>query len=322
MKTKTIWEMILDGAIAGIIPALFTRMPVLIILYLFIPLLWVDLGRREGWKKTILPTAVAPAVMLLTRNPVLILTCTLYLALAGIGLAWVYQREVDGKRRIAFAYLAIFISVIGGMVFYQLVHHTAFMSVLVKNIEAFGKNLTASYKDQAMFTKAQSAQVASAIESMINQTELMLPSFFLIAPFFAAWLLVLICDRVVKRTRAVAKPLKPLSHWMMSKPLRNFLLVLLIVLLITQWAAGSGNHIYITTLNELTDACFSMMGLSFLYWVFNRKLPRESMGRKIIICLVLMIIPSSVMLLSLLGVIDVYTNLRLVIILRDSTRRR
>jgi uncharacterized protein YybS (DUF2232 family) len=322
MKRKTIWEMILEGAIAGIIPVLFASMPVLIILYLFIPLLWVDLGRREGWKKTIWPTVVAPAVMLITKNPVLILTCTLYLALAGIGLAWVYEREMDGKGRIVSAYLAIFLTVIGGMVFYQILHHTSFISVLVKQIEAFGKNLMATYKNSAVFTKAQSAQVASAVESMIDETKLMVPSVFLILPFFVAWLLILACDQTVKRTRAAAKPLKPLSHWQMSKPLRNFLLVMLIVLLIAQWAAGSGDHIYITTLSELVDTCFSLMGLSFLYWVFNRKLPRESMGRKIIICLVLMIIPSSVMILSMIGVIDVYTNLRLVIVLRDSTRRR
>lgn len=322
MKTKTIWEMILDGAIAGIIPALFAKMPVLIILYLFIPLLWVDLGRREGWKKTILPTAVAPAVMVITKNPVLILTCTLYLALAGIGLAWVYEREVNGKKRMAAAYLAVFATVIGGMVFYQLVHHTAFMNTLVKDIEAFGKNVIATYKNSAVFTKAQSAQVTAAVNSLIDQTEEMLPSFFLIVPFFAAWLLILACDRTVKRTRAAAQPLKPLSHWAMPKPLRNFLLVMLIVLLIAQWAAGSGTHIYITTFSELVDTCFSLMGLSFLYWVFNRRRQRESLGRKILICLVLMIIPSSVMILSMIGVIDVYTNLRLVIILRDSTRRR
>ena len=321
MKTKSIWEPILYGAIAGIIPCLFQGIPILIFLYLFIPILWVDLGRREGFKKTILPTVVAPIVMILTRNPVMIFTCTCYLALTGIGLSWMYEKEMSGKQRMIAAYAAVFLSIIGGMIVYQIVHHTAFIGVLAKGIETYAKNLTASYQNTDIFTKSQMAQVQSAIDSLIDQTKQALPSFFLILPFFAAWILVIACDKTVSRTRPAAQPLRPISHWMMSKPLRNFLLILLIVLLIAQFTAGSGN-IYVTTLNNLVDLGFSMMGLSFLYWLFNRRLPKESMGRKVLICIVLLIIPSSAMFLSLIGIVDVYTNMRLIIVLRDSGRRR
>ena len=211
--------------------------------------------------------------------------------------------------------------IIGGMIVYQIVHHTAFIGVLAKGIEAYAKNLTASYQNTDIFTKSQMAQVQSAIDSLIDQTKQALPSFFLILPIFAAWILVIACDKTVSRTRPAAQPLRPISHWMMSKPLRNFLLILLIVLLIAQFTVGSGN-IYVTTLNNLVDLGFSMMGLSFLYWLFNRRLPKESMGRKVLICIVLLIIPSSAMFLSLIGIVDVYTNMRLIIVLRDSGRRR
>ena len=321
MKTKSIWEPILYGAIAGIVPCLFQRIPILIFLYLFIPILWVDLGRREGFKKTIWPTVIAPIVMIATRNPVMIFTCTLYLALAGIGLSWMYEKEMGEKQRMIFAYAAIFFSIIGGMVIYQVVHHTAFIAVLAKGIEAYAKNITAAYQNTDIFTKSQIAQVQAAANTLTDQTKQALPSFFLILPFFAARILVIACDKTVSRTRPAAQPLKPISHWMMTKPLRNFLLILLIVLLIAQFTVGAGN-IYITTLNNLVDLGFSMMGLSFLYWVFNRRLPKESMGRKILICVVLLIIPSSAMFLSLIGIVDVYTNMRLIIVLRDSGRRR
>ena len=152
MKTKSIWEPILYGAIAGIIPCLFQGIPILIFLYLFIPILWVDLGRREGFKKTILPTVVAPIVMILTRNPVMIFTCTCYLALTGIGLSWMYEKEMSGKQRMIAAYAAVFLSIIGGMIVYQIVHHTAFIGVLAKGIETYAKNLTASYQNTDIFT--------------------------------------------------------------------------------------------------------------------------------------------------------------------------
>lgn len=45
------------------------------------------------------------------------------------------------------------------------------------------------------------------------------------------------------------------------------------------------------------------------------------MGRKTVIVLIVMVVPSSLSILSILGVLDAYTPLRLRIILREGKRR-
>lgn len=288
--------------------------PMVMVLYLLLPIGMVMLARRYRFRTALIAGIVPAAAEFLIFSPTTALDYALYLVLVGGIMSFVYAKNLKGFVRLGITYAALLAVMLVSIGVYQATTGKVFTAQIISYIR---QALKASVGTTDL---TDAATVQSLSKSIVAQAKLMIPSMILIMPFFGAWILVLLSDYTLIQRGYVIFPLRKLSHWFMPRSTARFLLILLIIAFISAFGNGSDN-VYIVTLTNLTDFAFGIMGLSFLFWVFNRKRKRESIGVKVailIVCAILYSIMSQI--LPLIGIIDVYSSLRLHIMMRDNQR--
>jgi uncharacterized protein YybS (DUF2232 family) len=206
------------------------------------------------------------------------------------------------------------------MIIYQAVTGHAFVQVFFRQMQTATAQWLKVYAAAGHYSAAQIDRTAKVFGQALVQMKRDFPTMVLLIPFGISWILNLLLDLILARLQIAQPRVLSLSHWRLPKSLRDFLFIVLMGLLVAQ-LAGAGSNLYVLTLMGITTFVYGLMGLSFCFWFFNRRLPRESMGRKTVIVLIVMVVPSSLSILSILGVLDAYTPLRLRIILREGKRR-
>lgn len=302
------------AAVAVITAVLCRFVPMVVVLYYFMPMPMALLAKRFRLRAALIPAIAASGVLFLLMPPLMALEFALYLLAVGGVISFAYAKNVRGFYKLAAAYVAQLVMFIAAIAIYQASTGKAFSDQIVAAFRESIKNAA------QMSDLMDAANITQAAGTLIQQVKLLMPSVVLITPFFAAWILLLICDHTLKTRGIESSPVPPLSHWFMPRSASRFLLIILLVVFIANFTSGAQN-IYIVTLTQLTDFAFGIMGLSFLFWVFNRRRNRESTGVKVVIlviCAFLYVIMAE--LLPLIGIIDVYSNMRLHIMLRDKRR--
>lgn len=323
MNVRSITEGGLICAIAVILALLCYYVPFMILLYIFIPVPIVVLTKRRGLRPAVIASIAASVLLFCFIDAMSALTYALYLVLVGCTIGWCYYKEKDGFIRLGVGYIAIFISLVISIVVLQKVSGTSLISDLSKEIDTGVQNAINLYQSQGLLSGDQLNTVTSQMNQLVENIKLMIPSAFLIMPFFVSWVNIILSDKILKRTGHSVKPLRPLSHWILPRSLKNFLMIVILFLLAAQiFQFEAIPQIYISTFDALTNFIFGLMGLSFIFWLIFRKRPKQTIGPKILTIVILMFIPFSSMILTLAGVVDVYTGIRYVIILRDEEKRK
>lgn len=322
MKTKAITEGALISAIAVILALLCYYVPFMIILYIFIPVPIVVLALRQGMPPAVLSSIAASFILFFLIDAMTALTFALYLVLVGCSLGWCYWKKKDGPVRMGVAYGSVLVTITVVLIVYQVTTGVAYVDELVKEFTAIGSQTVQTYQTMGVFTADQLSQISSTMDQLMHNIGLIFPSAFLMAPFMVGWALVVMTDTVLKRTGHSIVPLNKLSHWQAPTSLKGFLLIIITFVLVVQvFQISAVPEIYKVTLMEIATFGYGVMGLSFIFWFIYRNKPKENMGVKTLIVILTVLVSPIMTIVTMIGVVDMYTSLRKVIIMKDGEKK-
>lgn len=320
LKPQAITEGIATAAAAVVLSLLSLHFPLMIFFYLLSALPIAVLAVRQRLAAAVTASLGAMALLAAIVGVGAGISFALYFLLVGCALGYGLSKGADGFRRIGLGYFGCLVFLIGLMIIYQAVTGHAFVQVFFRQMQTATAQWLKVYAAAGHYSAAQIGRTVKVFGQALVQMKRDFPTMVLLIPFGISWILNLLLDLILARLQIAQPRVLPLSHWRLPKSLRDFLFIVLMGLLVAQ-LAGAGSNLYVLTLMGITTFVYGLMGLSFCFWFFNRRLPRESMGRKTVIVLIVMVVPSSLSILSILGVLDAYTPLQLRIILREGKRR-
>ena len=141
-------------------------------------------------------------------------------------------------------------------------------------------------------------------------------------PFFIAWANVVVCDTLLKRLKVPVTAMPSLSQWRVPRSLKTFLLIIVVFLLVVEIGGLTMiPEIYTYTLMQIVYYVYILMGIGFLFWLVNRKRKKESMGLKVLIVAICLLVPFTSYIISMLGVADIYMNVRQLIEMKDGMKK-
>ncbi|MDD2413821.1 MAG: DUF2232 domain-containing protein [Eubacteriaceae bacterium] len=322
MKTKAITEGALLCALTVLLSLLCYYVPLMIILYIFIPVPMVVLAKRQDMRTTVVSSLAASAILFFFIDMMSGLTFAFYLIIVGCGLGYCYKKQQSGFMKMATAYMGIFITLIAFLIVFQMLSGVSFIATLSKDFTTISEQVLQTYQSTGIFSADQMTTLTNSVGQIVTELKLMIPSAFLMAPFFVGWAICIGCDTILKKIKSQNVPLQPVSQWQAPRSLKNILLVLALFLLIVQFAGIEAvPQIYVVTLIEITTLIYGVMGLSFVFWMINRKKDHEVMGWKILIVIVVLIIPMATTILAMIGILDGYTSLRAAIVMKDGEKK-
>ncbi|MGL6294275.1 DUF2232 domain-containing protein, partial [Eubacterium aggregans] len=101
-----------------------------------------------------------------------------------------------------------------------------------------------------------------------------------------------------------------------------FLLIIVVFLLVVEIGGLTMiPEIYTYTLMQIVYYVYILMGIGFLFWLVNRKRKKESMGIKVLIVAICLLVPFTSYIISMLGVADIYMNVRQLIEMKDGMKK-
>jgi uncharacterized protein YybS (DUF2232 family) len=297
-------------------------LPFLLVLYLFIPVPTIILCQRQGFVTALLASVAATLIMFLFMDLANALFSGIYLLLVGCGLGYVYYRKESGPVRLGVGTGAAFASFILMILLLQVITGQNFIDQIVSEFNTVSSQVMSTYQGMGLLSSDQLGQMQSLVDEMMKTFKMTIPLVVITMPFFIAWANIVITDAVLKRIKAPVAPLAPLSHWHLPSSFKNFLLLVILFLVIVQVSGTQAiPEIYTYTLMQLVFQVYVLMGLSFLFWLISRKKQQESMGLKVLIVLISLAIPLMSYVLSILGVTDIYMNIRLLITMKDEHKK-
>lgn len=319
MNTRAITEGGLMCGVAVIMALLCYYMPFFLVFYIFIPLPMVVLSKRQGFITALVASIAASIILFFFIDWMSGVVYAMYLILVGCSLGYTYYKDNNGLVRMLVTYGALLITLMASLYMVQVISGVPFISQLTAEMESAMGQVLNFYENSGLLNAEQFAQITVMSKSLLSTMKMVLPSAFLMTPALVAWLNVLLCDRVLKRLKADFTPLKPLTGWRLPRSLKLFMLLLLILTSVLDIVEQDVvPQIYLFTITQLVDYVFILMGLSFFFWLFNRKREKESTGIKIIIVLVCVIFSPLSYVLSLVGVADSFLHLREIISMKDA----
>lgn len=307
-------------ALAVVIALFSSYVPFLAVLYIFIPVPMVILAEKQGLKVTVIASIAATLILLLFMDPVSAALYGAYMIFVGCSLGVIYYKRKSGFLKLAVAYAGSFAAVTFLIILMQVVSGQNLIAMLTQTIDETSSQVMEVYRSVGMFQEDQLSMLQSVVDQMQEMMKLVIPLAFLITPFFIGWANVLIADTVLKRMRKPIRPLPPLSQWRLPRSFKNFLILIVIALLVIDLGhIEAVPIIYTYTLMMLLYLLYFLMGISFIYWLINRKRAKESMGLKVLVIVLCLFIPYLLYIVSFVGVADIYIDVRKFIENRDGT---
>lgn len=320
MKTKAITEGAMLCALAVIIALFSSYVPFLLLLFFLIPVPMVILAEKQGFKVTLIAGLAATLILFMFMDPLTAGGYGIYMIFVGCSLGYMYYKRKDGFLKLAAAYAGIFAAIILIIILLQVLTGQNFVAMLTETIDTSSAQVMDVYRSLGAFPEEQLSLLQTAVDQMKETMKMVIPLAFLISPFFIGWANVLISDTILKRMRLQVKPLPQLSKWRLPRSFKNFLIMVVIILLVIDLAhIDTIPAVYTYTLMMIIYLLYFLMGISFVYWLINRKRAKESMGLKILIVVLCLFIPYISYIISFVGVADIYIDVRKFIENRDGT---
>ncbi|MEG1432006.1 YybS family protein [Eubacterium sp.] len=322
MKPKALTEGALLCGLSVILALLCYYVPFMIIFYIFIPVPIVVLCRRHGFGVSMISSAAATLILFLLVDVLSAATFGMYLILVGCGLGYAYFKEKSGFTKMMAAYLSVLITLLGMLVIAQLVTGQNFIEMLSTELTAVGNQVMDTYRSIGLLSGDQLSQMQTILDQMLTSIKMTIPLAFLMMPFFIAWANVVVCDTLLKRLKVPVTAMPSLSQWRVPRSLKTFLLIIVMFLLVVQIGGLTMiPEIYTYTLMQIVYYVYILMGVGFLFWLVNRKRKKESMGLKVLIVAICLLVPFTSYIISMLGVADIYMNVRQLIEMKDGMKK-
>lgn len=307
-------------ALAVVIALFSSYVPFLLLLFFLIPVPMVILAEKQGFKVTLIASLAATLILLMFMDPLTAASYGIYMIFVGCGLGYMYYKRKDGFLKLAVAYCGVFAALILMLVLLQVLTGQNFVAMLTETIDTSSAQVMDVYRSLGAFPEDQLSLLQTAVDQMKETMKMVIPLAFLVAPFFIGWVNVLVSDVILKRMRMPVNPLLPLSRWRLPRSFKNFLILVVIALLVIDLAhIDAIPAVYTYTLMMIIYLLYFLMGISFVFWLINRKRTKESMGFKILIVVLCLLIPYISYIISFVGVADIYIDVRKFIENRDGT---
>lgn len=321
MNTKAITEGGVLCGIAVVMALLSYYVPFLLIFYIFVPLPIVVLSKRRGFITSFIASVAASAILFFFIDWPNAVVYAMYLVLVGCSLGFTYHKNYRGVIRMGVAYAAVLITLMGSLFLYQKLSGVVFMDSLMTEIQTAFSQVSHLYESTGLLSGEQLSTLSGGGEAFLATFKMVIPTAFLVAPIFVAWLNILLCDRVLIRMEEEIIPLNPLSAWRLPRSLKVFMMLLVIVVSIFDFMESKPiPEIYLFTITEIINLIFVIMGVSFCFWFFNRKRQKESVGIKVLIVILTLLISPVTYVLSLIGLADSFLRIRDIIGLKDQKK--
>ena len=322
MKPKALTEGALLCALSVVLALMCYYLPFMIVLYIFIPIPIIVLCRRQGFAVSMISSVAAMFILFFLIDVVSAATFGMYMILVGCGLGYAYYKGKNGFSKMVAGYLSILITLFGMLIIAQVVTGQNFIEMTVTQMTEMSHQVVETYKEIGLLSPEQIGTMEGTLEQFMSSVKMTIPLSFLMAPFFIAWINIIFSDKLLKRLGMSVDPLPPLSAWRVPKSLKNVLVIVVVFLLIKEFGGfKSVPEIYSYTLMQLAYYVYVAMGFSFVFWWMNRKKKKESVGLKVLIVVISILIPFASYLISMLGVADIYINLRLIIQIKDEYKK-
>lgn len=320
MKTKAITEGALLCALAVVIALFSMYVPFLAVLLVFIPVPMVILTKKHGLKVSVVASLAATLILVFFMDPVSMALYGSYMIFVGCSLGYAYNKGKNGFVKLGIAYAGAFLALLFSIILLQIISGQNFIAMLTQIMDESSKDVLTLYNTMGMFSGEQMGQIQSAIDQGIKTMKMTIPMAFLISPFFVGWANVVLSDTILRRVKIDNEPLRSLSQWRVPTSLKNFLITIVIILLaLDLFKIEAVPVIYTYTLTLVIYFIYFIMGLSFTFWFINRKRKKESRGLKILVIVGSIIVPIIASLVSIVGVADIYIDIRRFIENRDGT---
>lgn len=311
MKLGAIPSSLLIGLMMIVTAILVYFFPILTIIYFFVPISIMLLGRRHKIVYTISGTLFA-AIILAVLFPItdMVFFCV-YGVLIGCGLTLLYQRKDKGYERLTVLYLGILVCFAVLIIVFQVTKGQSFIDYLVYEFDRTSSAFMEIYKTSGAFTDEQITVLSELLEQGFTAIKMLVPTVFITTPFFMAWAIMVIAESFLKKSVLTLKRLAPLSYWQVPKSLKNVMaIILVIVLIIDMGGIEAFPAIYVSTLTSIIYLVFYLMGLAFVFWFIRLKKQQEPMWAKVLIVLLTMTLSLISYLVIFIGITDIYFGLR------------
>lgn len=321
MKINALAEGAMLCALAVVLSVLSYYIPFMTLLFFFIPVPMIIVCLRQSVKTALLAGTAATILLFLFIDPVSALFSGVYILLTGTVLGICYCHKKSDAVKIGAAWLCVLLTLALMLGVISFISGQNVVLSLSQELEAVVKGVLDVYQSAGIFNNDQLAEMDTMLNQMVTTVKMMLPAAFLITPFIIGWLNLLITDTILKRLKLIDQKIRPLKDWHMSRSFRNFLMIGIIILFILSFVDTDqrlSNYTY--TLITLLYAVFFIMGLSFIFWFMNFQWQKEKIGFKILIVVICFIIPIAVQFVQLLGMVDVFLNVRRLIVLKKGEK--
>ncbi|MEG0377375.1 MAG: DUF2232 domain-containing protein [Eubacterium sp.] len=311
MKTKAIAEGAIFCALAVVFALICYYVPFLVLFYFFIPVPIIVLAQKQGFKVALIASIAATLILLFLVDPIMAAVYGMYMIFMGCALGYVYFKKKDGFVRLFVGCFGAFIVLALMFIIFWAMTGTNGVEAIIQSFDAISKEAMEIYKNSGMLSGDQMNQMQGMFDTMINSMKLAIPVTVIVIPFFISWANIVVADVLLKRMRVNSVPLKRLSEWRLPASFKTFLIIIIIaVLIIDIFKIEAVPIIYTATLTNIISLIYLVMGLSFVFWFMNRKRKKESMGLKVLVVIISLLLPMVTYVLTFAGVLDIYIDLR------------
>ncbi len=308
MKTKGVAE---GGIVSGLIVVIALisvyfpfSMTLTMLLTLFLPVPVVVLGRRHNLMTSVISSLTAMLVLFLFVNPISALTLGVYFCAIGNTLVYGLSKGWNTARRLITVGLVIVFIIFAGIGLFELITGQRYIELIVKESQVAMDMVLETYRQFGVIKGEQENLIGEAAQSFLKTIPLTIPAMLLILPFVMSWWINLLTVFTFKRLRMPIAPILPLSRWRADTPQKLFL----VVLFIAGWLPIG--DVYKMTFSLIMYTIYAVMGLSFIFYLIEVKRKKPSMWLKVLTVLVAVLFQPLTLLLTMVGMFDVFIDLK------------
>lgn len=312
MKTRAITEGAIMAAISVITALLSYYVPFLSLFsYLLLPLPTIILYKRYGFGPALTESIAASLLLLLFMGPLNALLLGVDIILPGLLLGYGYHEDKSGGYRVLlgfFAYLGTFAL---EMVLFERMTGVTIMDDFVNSINATTDFMSGIYQEAGLYTGDEGQALQDSIAQLSESVKMLFPAMIIIIPAIISWLIVKIDDIIFRRLKLSYKPVAPMTEWRIPLTARNVLALVVIVSAISgRLITNPILEVYPYTFEAIASFIFLIMGFAFIFWLIKLRFRTNFMFLRICIVICCLVFPILVTAIILIGMVDVYFNIR------------
>jgi len=307
MKTSGITEGAIFCAITVILSLLTFYLPFFVILTFFIPVPMIILGKRQGFKVSMMSSLAATLLLGLLIGPVAAIQLGMLLLIVGCCLGLAYAKNLSPVQKTILGSIGFAIFIVANILFYQLLTGINYISWMVEMLETSSQDLLQFYQSMGVLDASQLQSMETGVENNLQMMLLTIPAAFLLMPVLLAMANIYCADVILKRLGYAVKGYRPLSDLIMPQHLKVFLMLLLLgVFLVNMLKLTAIPQIYTTTVSTLVDFVFFIMGVACVYNYLAYKQVKNK-GIKVLTAFICLFLQP---LITFLGIADTYLDIR------------